>query len=535
MHPNIFFFSSLSVCITTLLLIILIAKYKKTKAQDIWLYFNISLLVWGIGATLASINRNSIEFSNFSWRLGCLGVAFLSSTFLHFVLSLTSKNNYKILIFAYIQSSITCLLLITTNLINTQPRILFQNNFFLNTMGPLFFVWFFFWFSIITYAFLILYQHKKINNKFNINFISMPTLLAFLSGSLNFLNPYGAPIFQYGNFGISIYCIAVTYFIFKNQIPGIEIVLRKSLFYSVLIAGLTALYLLLIFLMEWLFRGIVGYKSIVLSLSSAFLMALVFNPLRNKIQNILDKFFLGNTPQEIANENTLLKQELERSERLKVASTLALGLAHEVKNPLTTLKTFTEFLPQHINDREFLEKFSKIVPGEIERVNDIIKQLLQFSKPAPPSFQLVNLYQLIQEILFFLNSELLKHKIHLIESYGDRSIQINADPSQIKQALLNILFNSIEAMPNGGTLTIKTQSQHDGFVEISIADEGCGISKEDLKHIFDPFYSKKEAGTGLGLSITHQIIRNHNGSIIAESEPGNGTTFRIILPPMVEV
>jgi two-component system sensor histidine kinase AtoS len=311
---------------------------------------------------------------------------------------------------------------------------------------------------------------------------------------------------------------------------GIEIVFRKGLLYSVLIAIFTSIYLALIFICEWLFRGVIGYKSFFLSLLSAIILALLFTPLRNKIQTLIDRLFLGKTPQEIANENELLKHELEHSERLKTASALALGLAHEIKNPITTIKTFAEYLPEKLDDKEFLTKFSKLIPAETERINNIIQQLLRFSKPSAPKFQQIWVHQIIQDTLSLLNNEFLKRKIKLSEAYEDREILINADPEQIKQVLLNIIFNAMEAMPQGGTISIETRSEEARFLEISIRDEGCGISKEDLKHIFDPFYSKKESGAGLGLAITHQIIKNHSGKIDVLSKINEGTIIKLQLP-----
>lgn len=287
-------------------------------------------------------------------------------------------------------------------------------------------------------------------------------------------------------------------------------------------------------LVEWFFRGIIGYRSIIISLLSAFVIALLFSPLRNKIQSLVDHVFFGKLPQEIASENERLRQELERSERLKATSTLALGLAHEIKNPLTTIKTFAEYLPEKYKDDEFVNKFSKIIPSEVERINNIVHQLLDFSKPSPPAFNNTNIHNLISDILAFLNSSFLKNKIKVNESYEDLTLVIKIDPIQIKQALLNIILNAIESMPNGGTISIKTMLEEHDYLEIEISDEGCGIAEKDLKHIFDPFYSKKESGTGLGLSISYRIIQNHKGSIEVESEVNKGTIFRIKLPMQIK-
>ena len=152
----------------------------------------------------------------------------------------------------------------------------------------------------------------------------------------------------------------------------------------------------------------------------------------------------------------------------------------------------------------------------------------------PAEFQLkkaLRLHQLIEQTLDLLNNEIISHKINLNTSFENQNILINIDPNQIKQVFLNIFLNSIEAMPNGGTLSVIGRSEETKQSHIiQITDTGCGINPKDLPHIFDPFFTKKDHGTGLGLSITYEIIKNHNGKIFTESELGKGTTIRIELP-----
>ena len=530
MQISVFFVSSLLLSLTSLFLIIIILRFGREKIHKVGTCFNFSIFIWGLGATLVSINPNNIYLADLAWKFGDFGVCFTSTLFLHFVYLLINIKPRIILKIAYIQSFTFSFLILTTKLIAKTPENLFHSNFYIAPIGPLFSLWFAFWFLILTYAHILLIKQILIKKEYRMFYYLIPISLAFLLGALNFLNPFGISIFQYGNFGIVAYCLSMTYFIFRNQIIGIEIVFKKGLFYSLLIAVLTALYLLLIILTEWTFRGWLGYKSIFISLSSAFIIAIIFNPLRDRLQVIVDHLFLRKTPQEISQENELLKQELERSERLKAAGTLALGLAHEIRNPLTTIKTFAEFLPEKYSDKDFISKFTKLIPTEVERINSIIHQLLTFSKPSPPSFKDTDIHGLIKDILGFLNSVFLKKKMRISEDYADSTLIIKIDPIQIKQALLNIILNAIDAMPNGGILSMKTEIIKDSCLKIRISDTGCGILKEDLKHIFDPFYSKKDEGTGLGLAITHRIITNHGGTIEAESETGKGAAFIITIP-----
>jgi signal transduction histidine kinase len=306
-----------------------------------------------------------------------------------------------------------------------------------------------------------------------------------------------------------------------------------------------------VFLVEYLFKGIIGYKSLIVSILYAFVIALFFTPVKNRIQHLADKIFLGKDPIEIARENELMRQELERSQRLKAIATFASGMAHEIKNPLTAIKTFTEYLPEKTEDKEFLSKFSRIIGTEVNRINSLVHQLLDFAKPAPLNLQTVDIHSLLDGTLNLLSNNFIEHKIKIVKEFytDNRRLEdadshrlkisdhlcMKADPNKLKQAFLNLFLNAIEAMPSGGTLTIKTaisnpQSMDHGQLTITISDTGCGISAEDLKYIFEPFYSKKEGGTGLGLSIVYNIIKEHKGEIKVESKINQGTKFIIELP-----
>jgi signal transduction histidine kinase len=201
-------------------------------------------------------------------------------------------------------------------------------------------------------------------------------------------------------------------------------------------------------------------------------------------------------------------------------------MAHEIKNPLTSIKTFTEYLPEKHNEPGFIDKFNKIVGAEVNKINDIVQQLLDFSKPKPLKLQECNIHQIIDQTLSLLSNSLIKYKIALIRNYDNSLSPVSIDPNQMQQVFCNLFLNAIDAMKNGGKLTIDTK-QTDDNVEISISDTGKGIPKKDLEHIFDPFYTTKEAGTGLGMSIIYGIIKEHKGEIRVESEEEKGT--RVII------
>ena len=276
-----------------------------------------------------------------------------------------------------------------------------------------------------------------------------------------------------------------------------------------------------------------GYRSIVISISSAFALGIIFVPLRNKIQRLVDQMCFHGTQEEFAQRIELLNKEVAKADKLKATATLASGIAHEIKNPLTAVKTFTEYLPNRLDDKSFLKDFSRIVGSEVSRIDEMVNQLLDFARPSPLLLKESDICKLTEDTLRFLNSKFINHKIKLIKDFVcPEPILIRVDPNQLKQALLNIFLNAIDAMLKGGTLrvAISLQSSESQTVVICIQDTGNGIDAEDLPHIFDPFFSKKDQGTGLGLSITHHIIQEHGGTINVESATGRGTKFTLTLP-----
>lgn len=270
-----------------------------------------------------------------------------------------------------------------------------------------------------------------------------------------------------------------------------------------------------------------------ISACMAFGLGLIFVPLRHRIQRFVDRYFFKGTHEEITLQNEQLRQEIAQSDKYKTLSTLASGVAHEIKNPLTAMKTFCEYLPQKLEDKEFLKNFSRIVGYEVERINGMVHELLDYSKPAPLALKKTNMNKLIQDTLNTLNSQFIKNHIEAVQHLSPINYHLNIDANRIKQALFNLFLNAIEAMPNGGQLTVASlvsrRSSLETFV-IEITDTGSGISPEDLKRIFDPFFSRKDQGTGLGLAIVQGIMEQHRGSVGVTSTVGVGTTVKVELP-----
>ncbi|RKY90696.1 MAG: hypothetical protein DRQ13_12275, partial [Ignavibacteriae bacterium] len=174
-------------------------------------------------------------------------------------------------------------------------------------------------------------------------------------------------------------------------------------------------------------------------------------------------------------------------------------------------------------------KYSSVMITEVNRLNRVIQDLLNFAKPRTPKFSPHSIEQLIKHTLKLIQPDVLERKIEVNKKFNKNLQQLWLDGDLITQALLNIFLNAIEAMENEGQLTIKVESKNK-IVGIDIVDTGNGIPQENLSHIFDPFFTSKKGGTGLGLAIVYRIIEIHDGEIEVFSEPGKGTTFKIKLP-----
>lgn len=236
--------------------------------------------------------------------------------------------------------------------------------------------------------------------------------------------------------------------------------------------------------------------------------------------------------EELLRVNEQLKAASERlllQERLAAAGQFAAGMAHEIKNPLSAIKTFAQYLPEKYSDPAFRDKFFRIVQAEIDRINALVKDLSDFAKPAPLELKPVHLADALEDTLALLAPQFMKHHVVLHKSLNENGLCINADQQQLKQVVLNLLLNSIEAMESGGRIELATQAGRDAMV-LRITDTGCGIEPRELYKVWDPFFTTKERGMGLGMAIVKGVVERHGGRITISSAVGKGTTVEISLP-----
>lgn len=224
-----------------------------------------------------------------------------------------------------------------------------------------------------------------------------------------------------------------------------------------------------------------------------------------------------------------LETEIKQKEKWAAIGELSSNIAHEIRNPLASLKGSIEMLKEDSVPKNYKERLMDIALSEMNRLNRIITDFLTYSRPAPPEFEKFDLHRLLDETSELLNNVEQNGKHVVIKKNFFDTLEVEADPHKMRQVFWNLGINAIEAIPDGGELIISTADK-DGFAEITFQDFGEGIEEKNIENIFYPFFTTKEQGTGLGLAIAYRIIEEHNGRMNVKSSPGIGTTFEIILP-----
>ncbi|MCH7910414.1 MAG: PAS domain-containing protein [Candidatus Hydrogenedentes bacterium] len=240
-----------------------------------------------------------------------------------------------------------------------------------------------------------------------------------------------------------------------------------------------------------------------------------------------------------------LEQNVLRADRLSSIGTLAAGMAHEIKNPLVSIKTFAHLLMSRYEDPDFRSTFKEVVPHEVDRIDAIVTRLLDFSRPKPVSFEPQDARAIVEGVLALVENQTRKNLITVTTKFPEEELLVYGDDQQLHQVFLNLVLNAIDAMKDteNGSLYIEAKLGHMHLlkreipsradtrcVQISIMDTGCGIPHSALEDLFTPFYTTKEEGCGLGLAVVHGIIGEHGGQIDVTSSPERGTTFTVSLP-----
>lgn len=231
---------------------------------------------------------------------------------------------------------------------------------------------------------------------------------------------------------------------------------------------------------------------------------------------------------------------MRRTDRLRSLEIIAGGFAHEIRNPLTSIKTFIQLAPERREDVEFIRDFSRIVLEDVYRIERLIQEILDYARYMEPTLTNEDLNEVIASCLYFIDMKAASKRIKIEKELAPDLPRVMLDRQQMQQVLLNLLLNALDAMgTQDGQLTVRThrltKPGNRMWAQIEIRDTGVGISPDHLAHIFDPFFTTKHlsgehAGTGLGLTIAHQIVHEHDGDIQVDSTEGAGTVFFVNLP-----
>jgi len=531
-QPNIYVFASLSAVVSSFA----IAAFVYLRAHEAptakpFIFFSVCAGLWCLFPTFSSLpfsNSSILILARASYIPSGLAIA----SFLHLAFAITSDERTVLrrwcLGVAYSLGALFGLLAFSpwliVDLIQFAPH-------FAVIGGPAYHWLVAFYVLADSYGVMIAIRNLQRSSPAKQNqlryFVLASVILAFSPG-LHFAGFYlGSEPFPH-DFLVPVFVGLVGYAIVRHHLLDVTVVIKRSLVYSILVACITATYLVAVLVMEKWFQGFFGYRSFVATAVVAFLVAIFFNPLRDLIQTLVDRALFKATPAELAAQREQLLVEIQKSDQMKAVGTLAAGLAHEIKNPLASIKTFTEHLDSRYDDPAFRQKFRKIVGGEVERINLIVQQLLEFAKPVPPKLAPVDIPQLVDETLDFMNSELMAHHVEVQRCYAGRAT-ILADSQQLKQVFLNLVLNSLQAMNGNGRLRVSTAVKG-SELELTMADNGSGIAAEDLPKVFEPFFTTKTNGTGLGLAVVQGIMKEHGGRIDVESQLGQGTVVKLRLP-----
>ncbi len=223
------------------------------------------------------------------------------------------------------------------------------------------------------------------------------------------------------------------------------------------------------------------------------------------------------------------------ADKLSTLSRVAVEMAHEIKNPLSAITTFAQLLPEKYEDPEFREVFSRTATQAVGKMNYLMEELVNFARPIKPVLEETDVREVVEQALAEVGPQLAEKAIVVRRELPRQPLIARIDREQVKRGLKELLFNSIEAVEQKGTITVSARVCRDtaerpaGKVEIAVSDNGCGIPQENLKKVFEPFFTSSSEKFGLGLAIAQRVVEEHGGTIEAKSQPGQGATFTVKL------
>ena len=242
---------------------------------------------------------------------------------------------------------------------------------------------------------------------------------------------------------------------------------------------------------------------------------------------------------------TNLRRQIQRMDRLATMGELSAGIAHEIRNPLAGIKSSAQVIEESFSPGDFRGQLAARIVKEIDRSNDLLKRFFNFARPSRARQDFHNIEMIIDGVYLLMAPRFKKKNIEFEKNFADALPQVYVDESQLEQVTLNLFLNAVDAMPEGGRLTVTTgirpgfgeldSAPEEQMLFVEISDSGNGIPQTKLEKIFNPFYTTKSDGVGLGLSISSRLLEENNGSIAVQSDLGKGSTFTILLPAVTKI
>jgi two-component system sensor histidine kinase HydH len=224
-----------------------------------------------------------------------------------------------------------------------------------------------------------------------------------------------------------------------------------------------------------------------------------------------------------------MEERVKRGEKLAALGRLSASVAHEIRNPLSSIKGFAQYFRKRFPEGSREHAHSETMMSEVDRLNNVITNLLDFTRPKQPNLQEGDLAEVARHALQLVRADAQARGVEVACELPDKA-PARFDREQLVQVLLNLFLNALEAMPDGGRLRVNLSAGAQGELRLSVSDTGCGVAEDDLPKLFEPFFTTKAKGTGLGLAVALQIVENHGGQVSVASRRGEGTTFVVSLP-----
>ena len=224
-----------------------------------------------------------------------------------------------------------------------------------------------------------------------------------------------------------------------------------------------------------------------------------------------------------------IEEQMQRTDRLAALGEIAAGVAHEIRNPMTSIKGFVQLIETGLEEGDSRRNYTNIIVKEVDRLNKMVGELLYYARPCDSLTLAIDINQILADTLLLVNLNATQHHVEIEMSYGDNLPQVVVDQEQIKQVFLNLLINAIQAVEEGGHIRVESMVV-EGGVAVMVEDDGKGIEPGHIDRLFDPFFTTRDNGTGLGLAVVQKIVDLHHGVLEVESSEGEGTRFRVVLP-----